>query len=113
MCLYLQIPDHDPVEVKVPLEILNNLTSDTALELVSANEEFRAALAGRTISHSDVHITPGVKAKVNVRVLVHEHDRASVKEARARAKEASKLMKAEKKKQRLEKRQMKDQKSRT
>lgn len=81
--------------MKIPRRELDTLTPAQALQLLSAEEDFRQNLEGRTVVETRLKILPGLKATVSFTYSVHNL---------AKAKEELKKKKEEKKKQKLEKR---------
>ena len=81
--------------MKVPRRMLDHLTPEQALQLVSKEQNFQQFLKGRTIVDTKLKILPGLRASVFFTYSVHDV---------ARAKEELKKRKEEKKKQKLENR---------
>lgn len=81
--------------MKVPRRVLDSLTPEQALQLVSQEENFRQHLEERTVVETHLKILPGLRATVFFTYSVHDV---------ARAKEELKKRKEEKKKQKLKKR---------
>ena len=81
--------------MKVPRRMLDNLTPEQALQIVSQEEDFKQHLQERTVVNTRLKILPGLRASVVFNYSVHDV---------AWAKEELKKRKEEKKKQKLKKR---------
>ncbi|XP_042213809.1 probable leucine--tRNA ligase, mitochondrial isoform X1 [Homarus americanus] len=103
-CLPLKysVPGKQVHEVKVPRKVLDKLTSDAALDIVSADEEFKEYMGGRTIISTHINVLPGLEAYVSFTYKVQDV---------SKVKEDLKKIKVEKKKQKLEKRLKKKQRN--
>ncbi|KAK8733627.1 hypothetical protein OTU49_006396 [Cherax quadricarinatus] len=86
-------------EVKVPRKVLDHLTPEAALDLISAAEDFQDYLGERSIIATHLKVLPGLEASVFFKYKVQDI---------SKVKEALKKMNAEKKKQKLEKRLKKE-----
>ncbi|MPC09863.1 putative leucine--tRNA ligase, mitochondrial [Portunus trituberculatus] len=89
----LRIKGEKPQQVKVPRRMLDHLSPEQALQLVSKEKNFQEFLQGRTIVDTQLKILPGLRASVFFTYSVHDV---------ARAKQELKKRKEEKKKQKLE-----------
>uniref|UniRef100_A0A0P4WBC8 leucine--tRNA ligase n=1 Tax=Scylla olivacea TaxID=85551 RepID=A0A0P4WBC8_SCYOL len=96
------IQGEKPQQVKVPRRMLDHLSADQALQLISKEENFQQFLQGRTIVDTQLKILPGLRATVFFTYSVHDV---------ARAKEELKKRKEEKKKQKQENRMKRKQRA--
>lgn len=92
--------------MKVPRKILEQLTCEEALELITRNEEFQQFMVGRTVTDTQLTIVEGLSGHLQFSIKVH--DLAAVREQRKKLKAEKKQEKklrqmkmAEKKKEKV------------